>query len=56
MGVGLSWQLDGMDDDILSEDGDDVDNDNGENIKNTNLTIINTNARSLCPKITSLID
>lgn len=92
MGIcqGLSWQLDGIDDDALSsaeEDEEDDDealmgsgmgggpgSDGGgatqagvelertkEEIKqtntmSTNLTIINTNARSLCPKITSLID
>ena len=51
--MGMSWQLDGMDDDALNEvdDGEKIDT-----LMSTKLAIINTNARSLCPKITSLID
>ena len=69
----MSWQLDGIDDDALSEDEDDEadctregEGDESEGARemddkktsmlSTKLSIINTNARSLCPKITSLID
>ena len=56
MGVdmGMSWQLDGMDDDALSEAEEEEER--KDTLMSTKLAIINTNARSLCPKITSLID
>ena len=57
----IGWQLDGIDDLILDEIKEDdtavedpVDKTNKELC--TPLNIINTNARSLCPKINSLID
>lgn len=88
IGQGMSWQLDGFDDDALSEVEDDagsaldadeesgggdglcdrgIEEDDGLDVTgeneskqtsmmSTNLTIINTNTRSLCPKITSQID
>ena len=58
MGVGMSWQLDGVNDEDLSDDETCEENTrvNDKSEMNTKLTIINTNARSLCPKITSLID
>ena len=49
----LGGQLDGVDDDIL----DMIENDESvEENKDCIVTIINTNARSLCPKIHSFID
>ena len=50
-------QLDGADDDILDELSD-AENDDEEENKDysTQFNVINTNARSLCPKIDSLID
>ena len=56
MGVnmGMSWQLDGMDDDALSDEEEEVEK--KDTLISTKLAIIITNARSLCPKITSLID
>ena len=49
----MGCQLDGMDDSFLDEiDEPEIDN----KIPCTPLNIINTNARSLCPKIDSLID
>ena len=56
----ISWQLDGINDDEL--DSMDEDEEIPENDRNIDadfkprLNIINTNARSLCPKINSLID
>ena len=52
----MGGQLDGMDDSVLdeieeSENAETVDKELG-----TKITILNTNARSLCPKIESLID
>ena len=51
-------QLDGMDDSILDEISDDPVAPELEENKHdgTKINIINTNARSLCPKIDSLID
>ena len=56
-------QLDGADDSILDnlddhDPEDNVDEPENENNKDksTQISIINTNARSLCPKIESLID
>ena len=60
MNIGMSWQLDGMDDDALSEDEEAGSEERGEekteSFSSKKLTVINTDARSLCPKITSLID
>ena len=55
-GLYMGGQLDGMDDSVLdeieeSENAETVDKELG-----TKITILNTNARSLCPKIESLID
>ena len=49
----MGGQLDGMDDSVL----DDLE-ESGTNNKDlgTNITVLNTNARSLCPKIESMID
>ena len=62
----IGGQLDGMDDSILDEIDDEADqNDSTEPVRSvdegnkshcTPINIINTNARSLCPKIDSLID
>ena len=55
--MGMSWQLDGMDDDALSEaDLEEDREEKSDNMQSTKLTIINTDAISLCPKITSLMD
>ena len=50
-------QLDGHDDSILDDISDD-ESEKDESIKSMNkqVNIINTNARSLCPKIDSLVD
>ena len=67
-GTSISWQLDGIDDDALTdkETLDEAPNDvlagvdrgkeEKKDFMTTKLAIINTNARSLCPKITSLVD
>ena len=52
-GPTIGGQLDGMDDSVLDEI---VDSDNADPNKETMISIVNTNARSLCPKIDSLID
>ena len=54
-GDGNIPQLDGMDDSVLDEIVE-SENEEGNVNKGTNVNIINTNARSLCPKIDSLID
>ena len=47
-------QLDGVDDSVLDDMSDDAEKEN-EN-KSSELTITNTNAWSLCPKIHSMMD
>ena len=49
----LGGQIDGVDDSVLDEI-EDFERENKDEVKP--LTILNTNARSLCPKIDSLID
>ena len=47
-------QLDGCDDDVLDDIEHAESQENKKEVKT--ITIVNTNARSLCPKIESLID
>ena len=49
-------QLDGMDDDVLDLIESESEIEDVNKGKGTQINIINTNARSLCPKIGSLID
>ena len=49
----MGGQLDGMDDSVLDEIET---SEREEKDLGTKITVLNTNARSLCPKIESLID
>ena len=62
----MDGQLDGIDDSVLDDLDEEEDNDNDAPVSPENnmdnkdigipITVLNTNARSLCPKIDSLID
>lgn len=54
----MGGQLDGMDDSVLDEIEESEESERVEQGRDlgTQITILNTNARSLCPKIESLID